>query len=71
MSPTNTKPWWQSMTIWGGIGQFLVLGAGIASGVAPDPTDSANASSAVIEIATGIFALLGILGRFRATKKIG
>lgn len=71
MSPTNTKPWWQSMTIWGGLGQLLVLVAGIAAGIAPDPADTAHASSAVVEIATGIFALLSILGRFRATKKIG
>lgn len=71
MSITNTKPWWQSMTIWGGVGQLLVLALSVMSGIAPDPADGANAGSAVMEIAMGIAALLSILGRFRATKKIG
>ena len=71
MSISNTKPWWQSMTIWGGIGQLLVLMLGLASGIAPDPADGANAASAVMEIAMGIAALATVVGRFRATKKIG
>lgn len=71
MSITNTKPWWQSLTIWSGLGQLLVLVAAVVSGVAPDPADSAAGGNAVVEIATGAFALLAIIGRFRATKKIG
>lgn len=71
MTTNNIKPWWQSMTIWGGVGQLLVLALSLASGIAPDPVDGANAASAVMEIAMGIAALLSILGRFRATKKIG
>lgn len=71
MTPNNTKPWWQSMTIWGGVGQLLVLVLSVTSGVAPDPAVGANAGSAVMEIAMGIAALASIVGRFRAVKKIG
>jgi hypothetical protein len=71
VSINNTKPWWQSLTIWSGLGQILVLVCAVASGVSPDPADASAAGSAVAEIATGLFALLTIIGRFRANKKIG
>ncbi|PAL20205.1 hypothetical protein [Sphingopyxis sp. GW247-27LB] len=68
---TNSpKPWWQSKTIWGAIGVFIItvapeLGIGVSS------DDAAGIGGAVSNIATGVFALFVIFGRLRAKQRIG
>lgn len=68
---TNSpKPWWQSKTIWGALGVFIItvapeLGIGVSS------DDAAGIGGAVGNIGTGLFALFVIYGRLRAERRIG
>lgn len=59
----ETKPWWQSTTIWAALGAFLVtalpeLGIGISDSEANN-------------VVAGGFALAAIVGRLRAKSRIG
>ncbi|MGB3317474.1 MAG: hypothetical protein WBA75_00415 [Sphingopyxis granuli] len=70
MTGSGTKPWWQSRTIWAAFVVFLVtiapeLGVGITD------QDAADGGSAIGNIVAGVFALLTIYGRIKASKRIG
>lgn len=71
MSPNNTKPWWQSTTIWAGAGQILIMALALVFGGDPQPGDAAAASTALEHVVMGLLGLGAIIGRLRATKKIG
>lgn len=69
MSNEQSKKWWQSTTIWGGLTAVI---AGIAGAFG---LDAAGVSSDLGEIAMGVVATVGgvisIVGRFKAKKQIG
>lgn len=65
----QTKSWWSSTTIWGGLVAVLA-GVGGAFGL-----DAAGLASDLNELVAGVVAAVGgvvsIIGRFRARKQIG
>lgn len=65
----QTKSWWSSTTIWGGL-VAIVAGIGGAIGL-----DAAGLASDLNELVAGVVAAVGgvisIIGRFRARKQIG
>ena len=73
----ETKAWWQSSGIWGSLVVVMSAGAGmIGYTIAPD--DQAHlvtAATKSVELATQAMALVGglvaLVGRVRATKRIG
>lgn len=73
----ETKAWWQSSGIWGSLVVVVSAGAGmIGYTIAPD--DQAHlvtAATKSVELATQAMALVGglvaLVGRVRATKRIG
>lgn len=69
--PDLTKPWWQSKTIWGGIGTMLVFAISFATRNPASPADMQQGADALEAIAGGVCGLLTIYGRLRATHKIG
>lgn len=67
---TDTKPWWQSRTLWGAIVTLASAGLGLAG------LDLGNADrEALIELLTSLGAALGgviaIAGRISAKSRIG
>lgn len=68
MAGGNVKPWWQSKTIWAALGVFLIT---IAPELGLSSDDAAGIGGAVGDIAAGALALFAIIGRLRATKRIG
>lgn len=75
MNPNAIKPWWQSTTVWAGAAQIFaqvfVVGLSAAFGADALPGDTAAVQSAFGHVVMGLLGLLAIVGRFRATKKIG
>ena len=65
----QTKSWWSSTTIWGGL-VAIVAGIGGAVGL-----DAAGLATDLNELVAGVVAAVGgivsIIGRFRARKQIG
>lgn len=65
----DTKPWWQSKTIW------AQLVAGLAFGLKWLGIDIGNDSSALVDgilnVVGFVSLLVGIYGRWQATKQIG
>ena len=65
----QTKSWWSSTTIWGGL---VAIAAGIGGAVG---LDAAGLASDLNELVAGVVAAVGgivsIIGRFRARKQIG
>lgn len=66
----GNKPWWQSKGVWGGL---LALAASVAGvfGYAVGPEDLNELSTLAGSLAASGAAAIAILGRIRATKKIG
>jgi len=71
---TNTKPWYASKTVWGGI---VAAAAGVASlaGYELSPDTQAFLADQAVAIATSVATIVGgvlaIYGRLNAKKKIG
>jgi len=65
----DTKSWWQSKTVLGGL---VALAAGIAGmfGLAMDPDEQAVTTEALVAIAGGIGGLVAVYGRIKANKAI-
>lgn len=65
----ESKPWWQSKSVIGGL---VALAAGIAGifGVVMSPDDQAITTEAILGIAGAIGGLLAVYGRIKASKSI-
>lgn len=65
----NSKPWWQSKAVWGGL---IALLAGIAGafGYAVSPDEQAKIAEAVVAVAGGVGGLVAVYGRVKARSQI-
>ena len=68
---TNYKSALQSLTIWGGLAAVVAALVQIIWGVAVSPADQVSLGQHAAEIASGVGGILAIIGRIRATTKIG
>lgn len=70
MSGHDSKPWWQSKAIWGGI---LAIGAAVAGGFGytVDAGTQAETQETIVGIVSAVGGLLAIYGRIKASKGIG
>lgn len=66
----QTKPWWQSKTIWAGIGTVLASVLMLLGATPADIADAHAATGLVGEIVTAGLGLLTIVGRLVARHKI-
>lgn len=64
----DTKPFWQSRTIWGGIVGFLVSVAATFS--VELPFGAEELTDAVMTLTSAVAVLLVVIGRTGATKAI-
>lgn len=66
----NSKPWWKSKAVWGGI---IALVAGIAGafGFSVGAEDQQIIVDAVLAIVAGAGGLLAVYGRIKADKRVG
>ena len=61
----NSKPWWQSKTIWG-------LAITAVSVVAPKYAPIANSLPPIVDqVGVAVGLILGVIGRIKANKTIG
>ena len=65
----DTKAWWQSKTVWGGI-VALLAGAGGMFGLSIGIEDQNALTNHAVEIASAIGGLIAIYGRVTAKKEI-
>lgn len=67
---TETKPWWQSRTLWGGI---VAVGAGVAGlfGVDLDAETQSQLATHAAAIASAAGGLLAVYGRVKASTRVG
>ncbi|PHP27988.1 hypothetical protein [Limimaricola cinnabarinus] len=68
---TNYKSALQSLTIWGGSAAVVAALVQIIWGVAVSPADQVSLGQHFAEIASGVGGILAIIGRIRASAKIG
>ena len=70
----ENKKWWKSKTIWGSILMFMAFGLSFF-GVTITPEEQAGAVEFIVMAAIGLEGVIGfilvIIGRFKATKRIG
>nr|WP_321270474.1 hypothetical protein [uncultured Tolumonas sp.] len=67
---TESKPWYQSKTIWGGV---IAVGAAVggAFGLHIDASTQAGIADACVVLGGGVGGLLAIFGRLTAQHKVG
>lgn len=67
---TESKPWYQSKTIWGGV---IAVGAAVggAFGLHIDASTQAGITDACVVLGCGVGGLLAIIGRVTAQHKVG
>ena len=68
----NTKPWWQSRTIWASI-LTMIGGVGVAFGLFDQGTADligAEGPDLLVGLAGAVLGLISLWGRMRATKRI-
>lgn len=67
---TESKPWYQSKTIWGGV---IAVGAAVggAFGLHIDASTQAGIIDACVVLGGGVGGLLSIIGRVTAQHKVG
>jgi len=71
MLSSDSKPWWQSKAVWGGI---LAAVAGIIATVSdkPLPPDEVETlANSIPEVLAIIGGIIAVVGRIRAQRKIG
>jgi hypothetical protein len=69
----DTKPWWQSRTIWASILQVLI-GIGVSFGLfsqAAGETILSQGPDLIVGIGVSIVGVLQVVSRVKATKQIG
>ena len=67
---TDTKPWFLSRTIWAS-GVSIALAMAGFLGLAPAGLDHAMLTDAAVEIVSALAGVIAIIGRLRATARIG
>lgn len=68
----NTKPWWQSQTIWASVLQ-VALGIAVSFGLVTDVQSGAilaDAPALIVGISTVLLGGWGLYGRVKATKAL-
>lgn len=65
-----SKAWYQSRTIWGGIGGVAVALSALFVGAAGVIGDAATLAEQLERLGSAGFALLAIYGRIKADKRI-
>lgn len=65
----ETKSWYMSKTVWGGL-IAVVAGAAGAFGYTIAPDDQAQIVDAVVAAATVVGGLLAVFGRVKASKAV-
>jgi hypothetical protein len=67
---TETKPWYQSRTIWASL---VTVGAGLAGvvGLQVDGLDNSTLTDTLLQLVTAISGLVSIFGRLSAKNRIG
>lgn len=65
----ETKPWYMSKTVWGGL-IAVAAGAAGAFGYTIAPDDQAQIVDAVVAVATVVGGLLAVFGRVKASKAV-
>jgi uncharacterized membrane protein len=70
MEPIDTKPWYASRAVIGGV---LAVAAGIAGmlGYTISPADQASIIDLVAGLAASVGGVLAVIGRVAATRRIG
>ena len=66
----GTKAWWQSRAVWGGLVAALA-GIGGLFGLNLDETSQGMIVDVAVQMATVAGALIAVIGRVRASKRIG
>jgi hypothetical protein len=66
----DSKPWYQSRAIWGGIVAIASPAIAFAAHVTIGQGDIASAADALASIGSGIGGLIAIYGRIKATRLI-
>ena len=66
----ETKKWWESKAVWGGIVAVLAGAAGLF-GVSLGVEDQAYVIDAITAIASAVGGLLAVYGRVKADTKVG
>jgi len=67
---SGNKAWWQSRAVWGGLVAALA-GIGGLFGMNLDEVSQGMVVDVAVQMATVAGALFAVIGRVRATKKIG
>ncbi len=67
---SGNKAWWQSRAVWGGL-VAAVAGIGGLFGLNLDEASQGMVVDVAVQMATVVGALIAVIGRVRATKKIG
>jgi hypothetical protein len=65
----ETKPWWQSTTIWGALGAAVIAMMGVL-GEAVSAGDVAAVAGHADRIAGAVLAIVAIWGRIRANRRV-
>lgn len=65
----ETKSWYMSKTVWGGL-IAVAAGAAGAFGYTIAPDDQAQIVDAVVVVATVVGGLLAVFGRVKASKAV-
>ena len=67
---TDTKRWWESKGVWGGIVSVIAFAASLAGYTLSD-IDQATLAMLLPGIASGVGGVLAIFGRIKAKSRIG
>lgn len=66
----DIKPWYLSRTIWASLVTVFLAAAGYA-GVSAGAEEEGALTDSLTEIATALAGIVAVIGRLRATTKIG
>jgi len=69
MDKYNTKPWWASKTVWGGLVTLLAVVLGVF-GYSITPEDQKQLVEILSQIGASVGAVIAIYGRIVATKRL-
>lgn len=64
------KPWYLSRTIWASLISFAIAASGLV-GIRATGVDHAMLTDSVVELLTAGASIIAIVGRLRATTRIG
>lgn len=65
----ETKPWWNSVVVWGGLITIASSAASAFAEVEIDPATQSKIALYIVEITSALGGLIAIYGRVRAAHK--